>query len=129
MSTNDVKYRPPQVELRTGVPYANLIAQQGRFSEVLGKSLGIDPNDVIPTSGTMGAIEAVRNHVLKNTWGREPRMLTVSPGYWRARESFEGMGFKISDVRSEVNGFTIDETEITSRIRAEEPELVYLSLP
>jgi len=80
-------------------------------------------------AGTMGAIEAVRNHVLKNTRGREPKMLTVSPGYWRARESFEGMGFRVSDVSIEANGFTIRETEIISRIRAEEPELVYLSLP
>ena len=56
-------------------------------------------------------------------------MLTVSPGYWRARESFEGMGFRVSDVSIEANGFTIRETEIISRIRAEEPELVYLSLP
>ena len=129
MSANDFQYRPPQVELRTGVPYANLIANQGRFSQALGKSLCIDPNDVIPMAGTMGAIEAVRNHVLKNTRGREPKMLTVSPGYWRARESFEGMGFKVSDVRIEASGFTIHETEIISRIRAEEPELVYLSLP
>ena len=129
MSANDFRPRPPQVELRTGVPYANLIANQGRFSQAFGKSLDIDPNDVIPMAGTMGAIEAVRNHVLKNTSGREPKVLTVSPGYWRARESFEGMGFRVSDVRIEVNGFTIDETEITSRIRAEEPELVYLSLP
>lgn len=129
MSTNAFKSRATQVELRTGVPYANLIAHQVRFSQVFGKSLGIDANDVIPMSGTMGAIEAVRNHVLKNTRGREPKMLTVSPGYWRARESFEGMGFRVSDVRIEGNGFTIHETEITSRIRAEEPELVYLSLP
>jgi len=129
MSANDFKARPPQVELRTGVPYANLIANQGRFSHALGTSWGIDPSDVIPMAGTMGAIEAVRNHVLKNTRGREPKILTVTPGYWRARESFEGMGFRVSDVRIEANGFTIDETEITSRIRAEEPELVYLSLP
>jgi len=126
---NDFKYTPPQVELRTGVPYANLIAQQIRFSQLFGKFLGIDSNDVIPMSGTMGAIEAVRNHVLKNTWGREPRMLTVSPGYWRARESFAGMGFSISDVKIKANGFTINEAEITSAIRAEEPDLVYLSLP
>src|ERR1041385_1052034 len=93
MSANDFRPRPPQVELRTGVPYANLIANQGRFSQAFGKSLDIDPNDVIPMAGTMGAIEAVRNHVLKNTSGREPKVLTVSPGYWRARESFEWMGF------------------------------------
>src|SRR4051812_49787784 len=92
MSMNDFKYTPPQVELRTGVPYANLIAQQIRFSQVFGKFLGIDSNDVIPMSGTMGAIEAVRNHVLKNTWGREPRMLTVSPAYWRDVGHFFGVG-------------------------------------
>ena len=129
MSANDFKYGSPHVELRTGVPYANLIANQGRFSQALGKSLSIDPNDAIPMAGTMGAIEAARNHVLKNTRGREPKMLTVSPGYWRARESFEGMGFKVSDVRIEATGFTIHETELISRIRAEEPEIVYLSLP
>jgi aspartate/methionine/tyrosine aminotransferase len=129
MSANDFKYRPPHVELRTGVPYANLIANQAQFSQALGKSLDIDPNDVIPMAGTMGAIEAVRNHVLKNARGRDLKVLTVSPGYWRARESFEGMGFKVSDVRIETNGFTISETEITSKIMAEEPELVYLSLP
>jgi aspartate/methionine/tyrosine aminotransferase len=129
MSANDFKYGTPHVELRTGVPYANLIANQVHFSQVLGKSLDIDPNDVIPMAGTMGAIESVRNHVLKNARGREPIILTVSPGYWRAREAFEGMGFRVSDVTIEANGFTISETEIAARIKAEEPELVYLSLP
>src|ERR1043165_9708729 len=109
MSANDFKNGSPHVELRTGVPYANLIANQGRFSQALGKSLCIGPNDVIPMAGTMGAIEAVRNHVPKNTRGREPKMLTVSPGYWRARESFEGMGFKISDVCIEPSVSTLHD--------------------
>ena len=35
MATDDFKSRPPQVELRTGVPGANLIIHQARFSQVL----------------------------------------------------------------------------------------------
>src|SRR5215472_10189261 len=35
MSTDDFKYRPPQVESRTGLPYANLIIHQARFSQAL----------------------------------------------------------------------------------------------
>jgi aspartate/methionine/tyrosine aminotransferase len=129
MSANALGYEEPQIELRTGVPYANLIAQQMRFSEALGEFLGIGPQDVIPMPGTTGAIEAVRNHVFKIARTNEPRVLTVSPGYWRARESFEGIGFSVSDVNIEPTGFTILEPEIVTRMRAEEPDLVYLSLP
>jgi aspartate/methionine/tyrosine aminotransferase len=129
MSTNVLRYEKPQIDLRTGVPYANLITDQVHFSEALGEFLGIGPQDVIPMPGTTGAIEAVRNHVFKITRTGKPRVLTVSPGYWRARESFKGMGFNVSDVEIEPYGFTIHEGEITMRMRAEETDLVYLSLP
>ena len=129
MPANTLKCEEQKIELRTGIPYANLIVQQTRFSQVLGEYLDIDPQDTIPTPGTTGAIEAVRNHVLKITRRNDPKMLTVLPGYWRARESFEGIGFRVSDVRIEPYGFTIPEPEITARIRAENPDLVYLSLP
>jgi len=96
---------------------------------VLGALWDITPNDVIPTCGTTGAIEAVRNHILKNAAWHQPRVLTVLPGYWRARESFEGMGFIVSDVRIERSDFAINEAEIIARIGAEKPDVVYLSLP
>ena len=63
MPANTLKYEEQKIELRTGIPYANLILQQTRCSQVLGAYLDIDPQDTIPMPGTTGAIEAVRNHV------------------------------------------------------------------
>jgi aspartate/methionine/tyrosine aminotransferase len=122
--------RDQYIELRTGVPYANLIAQQALFSQAVGDWFGIRPEHVIPLPGTTGAIEAVRNHILKtNLKNGRAKVLSVSPEYWRARESFQGLGFTITDLRTEPNGFAIDTEELARTIREEEPELVYLSLP
>ena len=82
----------PRVELRTGTPYANLIANQRLFAATVGEYFGVSPDDCVPTTGATGAIEAVRNHVFRTRLKARPTVLTVCPGYWRARESFEGFG-------------------------------------
>jgi aspartate/methionine/tyrosine aminotransferase len=117
------------VELRTGTPYANLNAAQARFAQTLGEHWRIDPDQIVPTFGATGAIEAVRNHVLKLSAKKQPAVLTVSPGYWRARESFGGLGFEFIDVATEANGFSINESIIIERARETRPDLIYLSLP
>ena len=117
------------VELRTGTPYANLNAAQTHFAETLGKRWSIAPNNIIPFNGTTGAIEAVRNHVLKISPRKHPAVLTVSPGYWRARESFEGLGFEIINLRTEPNAFSISEHALTEKAKEARPDLIYLSLP
>lgn len=120
---------PNIVELRTGAPYANLINNQQRFSADLGSHFQADPGDVLPMAGTTGAIEAVRNHVFRLSRSNNPAMLTVRPGYWRARESFEGFGFEVIDVLTESFGFSIGESAIVEMARKHFPALVYLSLP
>lgn len=117
------------VELRTGTPYANLNAAQILFSQRLGEHCHVAPDNIVPTFGATGAIEAVRNHVLKNTLNRPPKLMTVSPGYWRARESFEGLGFDLINVTTEPNGFSIGEQTLIERSVAIRPDLIYLSLP
>jgi aspartate/methionine/tyrosine aminotransferase len=117
------------VELRTGTPYANLIAAQTLFTRTLGAHCHIAPDNIIPTFGATGAIEAVRNHVLKNISSRPATVLTVTPGYWRARESFEGVGFQILNFRTEPNAFSISESAFIEKALATRPDLIYLSLP
>jgi len=117
------------VELRTGTPYANLNAAQARFAQTLGDQWHIDPGKIIPTFGATGAIEAVRNHVLKLSAKKRPAVLTVSPGYWRARESFGGLGFELIDIATEPNKFSISEEMVVARVREARPDLIYLSLP
>jgi aspartate/methionine/tyrosine aminotransferase len=125
----NTRYPKPFVELRTGLPYANLIAKQGVFAEAVGRYFKIDAGFVLPTPGTTGAIEAVRNHAMRTSGRRRPRALTVSPGYWRARESFQGLGFEITDIATRRGNFSIDESELL-RVAAEQtPDLLYLSLP
>ncbi|PYS91306.1 MAG: hypothetical protein DMF64_12845 [Acidobacteria bacterium] len=119
----------PHVELRTGMPYANLIANQRLFTAVVGEHFGVSPDDCIPTTGATGAIEAVRNHVFRTKLKACPTVLTVCPGYWRARESFEGFGFKMIDLRTEPLDFSIDETALVAKAGAANPDLLYLSLP
>ena len=119
--------RARPVELRTGAPYARLIHHQGLFSQQVAGHFDLDAERVIPTAGTTGAIEAVRNHVLKSS--HAPSVLTVAPGYWRAWEAFLGVGYRIVEVGTEKNGFTIDEEEVVERVAAEAPDLLYLSLP
>ena len=125
----NLKNRRLAVELRTGEPYANLILNQQIFARTLGQHFGVDPNNILPTAGTTGAIEAIRNHVLKTSEKKHPVFLTVSPGYWRARESFHGLGFKAIDVKTHQSDFTIDEEEFVHTVREKTPELLYLSLP
>ena len=118
-----------QVELRTGTPYANLNAAQARFAQTLGDHWHIDPDKIIPTFGATGAIEAVRNHVLKRSSKKLPAVLTVCPGYWRARESFGGLGFEFIDIATEANEFSISESILIERASETHPDLIYLSLP
>jgi len=117
------------VELRTGTPYANLNAAQTLFAQTLGAHCHIPPDNIVPTFGATGAIEAVRNHVLKNTSNRRPVVLTVAPGYWRARESFEGLGFELLNFRTEPNAFSISEEAFIGKALEARPDLIYLSLP
>jgi aspartate/methionine/tyrosine aminotransferase len=111
------------------VPYANLVSSQRLFANALGEYFGIHPDQVVPTAGTTGAIESVRNHVFKIAATKNPTVLTVSPGYWRARESLQGLGFEVIGVTTENNGFTIIESELVERAIEIKPELLYLSLP
>ena len=123
------KTRAPGVELRTGEPYARLISNQQIFARTLGRHFGVDPNNIVPTAGATGAIEAVRNHVLKTSRKKHPHLLTVSPGYWRAREAFQGLGFHVIDFKTEQADFTLNEQEFVRRAKEKKPELLYLSLP
>jgi aspartate/methionine/tyrosine aminotransferase len=126
-------YQPHQskrpVELRTGVPYANLIANQKVFAEAVGNYFGIDAGYIMPTAGTSGAIEAIRNHVYKLSKNRRPMVFTIFPEYWRAMESFEGLGFEIAAIETETSGFTIDMARMLENARQRNPDLIYLSLP
>src|SRR3989440_3708104 len=119
----------PRVELRTGTPYANLIANQRLFAATVGEYFGVSPDDCVPTTGATGAIEAIRNHVFRARLKACPTVLTVCPGYWRARESFEGFGFEMIDLHTEALGFTIDETALVAKAEETNPDLLYLSLP
>jgi aspartate/methionine/tyrosine aminotransferase len=117
------------IELKTGTPYANLIANQQLFAGVAGDYFEITSDDCIPTAGATGAIEAVRNHVFKKKLKAWPRVLTVCPGYWRARESFEGLGFRTIDIHTEPFGFAINEALLVAKAKELKPDLLYLSLP
>lgn len=117
------------VELRTGTPYANLNAAQALFAGTLAERWGLSPENVVPTAGATGAIEAVRNHVLKRSPRKHPTLLTVSPGYWRARESFEGLGFEVVSLRTEGGGFNISEETLADKAKTMGADVVYLSLP
>ena len=117
------------VELRTGTPYANLIAGQQLFAAAVSEYFDVQQDDCIPTAGATGAIEAVRNHVFRTALKAYPTVLTVSPGYWRARESFEGLGFRTIDVHTEPFGFAITEALLVAKAEEIKPDLLYLSLP
>ena len=118
-----------QVELRTGTPYANLLACHQRFVVALSDYFGVNPDDCIPTAGATGGIEAVRNHVFRTKLKASPTVLTVCPDYWRARESFEGFGFKVIDLHTEPFGFAIAEAMLVAKAKGTNPDLLYLSLP
>jgi len=119
----------PTVDLRTGQPYAKLIRAHAQFASVVADYFGVDPQDVIPTSGASGAIESIRNHVFRLALKANPILLTVTPGYWRARESFQGFGFRVATVQTAAAGFDIHETTLIQKAAEVEPDLVYLSLP
>jgi aspartate/methionine/tyrosine aminotransferase len=125
----NINKRRQGVALSAREPYANLTLNQQIFSETLGHHFGIAPDNIIPTAGTTGAIEAIRNHVLKTSEKKHPAFLMVSPGYWRAKESFQGLGFEAVDFKTRHSDFTIDEEEIVGAAREEKPALLYLSLP
>ena len=117
------------VELRTGTPYANLLANQRLFTAAVADYFDVCHDDCIPTPGATGAIEAARNHVFRRRLKSCPTVLTVCPGYWRARESFEGFGFKIIDLHTEPFGFAIAEAMLVAKAGDTKPDLLYLSLP
>ena len=117
------------IELRTGTPYANLIANQQLFAAAVGDYFDVHHDDCLPTTGATGAIEAVRNHVFRTKLKACPTVLTVCPGYWRARESFEGLGFKTIDLNTEPFGFAIVEAMLIAKAEEINPDLLYLSLP
>src|SRR5437763_1896804 len=119
----------PHVELRTGTPYANLIANQLLFAATVGEYFGVSPDDCIPATGATGAIAAGRSHLFRARLKVCPTVMTVCPGYWRSRESFEGFGFEMIDLHTEALGFTIDETALVAKAEETNPDLLYLSLP
>jgi aspartate/methionine/tyrosine aminotransferase len=118
-----------RLDLRTGSPYASLINNHKHFAAVVGDYFGINADDVVPTFGSTGAIEAIRNHIFRLVLKPHPVLLTVSPGYWRVRESFQGFGFKIAAIETISNGFNINEAALIQKATELQPEVVYLSLP
>src|SRR5215216_3545323 len=117
------------VELRTGTPYANLLASHRLFAAAISDYFGVCQGDCIPTAGTTGAIEAVRNYVFRTRLKAQPTVLTVCPDYWRARESFAGFGFSMIDLHTEPFGFAIAESMLVAKAKETTPDVIYLSLP
>jgi aspartate/methionine/tyrosine aminotransferase len=128
-SFTKLKEPEPHTDLRTGRPYAKLMRSHGQFASKIAEYFGVDAQDVIPTPGATGAIEAVRNRLFRLVEKRNPVLLTVSPGYWRARESFQGFGFRVIAVETEPGGFNIDESALISKAAEVRPDALYLSLP
>ena len=117
------------IELRTGTPYANLLANHRLFVAAVSDYFDLGENDCLPTAGATGAIEAVRNHVFRTSLRAGPTVLTVCPGYWRARETFAGFGFRVIDLHTEPFGFAMPEATFVARAKEAKPDVVYLSLP
>ena len=105
------------VELRTGTPYASLLATQRLFAAAVSDYFGVGQDDCIPTAGATGAIEAARNHVFRTKLKARPTVLTVCPDYWRARESFAGFGFGVIDLHTEPLGFVITEATVVAKVK------------
>jgi|SRR5579859_406171 len=127
--TNNAGHQKLKIDLRTGSPYAQLIRSHGEFAALVGKYFNVPPCNVIPSSGATGGIEAVRNHIFRVVPRRSPVLLTVSPGYWRARECFQGFGFELVDLETEAAGFAISEAALIQKAKEIKPDLIYLSLP
>ena len=123
------KTSEPHIDLRTGEPYAKLIRGHAQFASIAGDYFGVDAEDIIPAAGASGAIETVRNHVFRLALKANPVLLTVTPGYWRARESFQGFGFRAATVRTAADSFDINETTLIKKAAEIQPDIVYLSLP
>jgi len=123
------KATEPRIDLRTGEPYAKLIRSHAQFASVVGDYFGVNAENVIPAAGASGAIEAVRNHVFRLALKANPLLLTVTPGYWRARESFQGFGFQVATMQTAADGFDINESTFIRKAAEIEPDIVYLSLP
>jgi len=123
------KATEPRIDLRTGEPYAKLIGGHAQFASVVGDYFGVTAENVIPTAGASGAIETVRNHVFRLALKANPLLLTVTPGYWRARESFQGFGFRVATVQTAADGFDINESTLIRKAAEIEPDILYLSLP
>jgi aspartate/methionine/tyrosine aminotransferase len=128
-SATTAKTPESQIDLRTGLPYAKLIRSHAQFASIVADYFGVDPQDVISTSGASGAIETVRNHVFRLAMKANPVLLTVTPGYWRARESFQGFGFRVATVQTAADGFDINEAALIRKAAEVQPDIVYLSLP
>lgn len=126
---SNAKRQLPHVELRTGTPYANLLANHRLFAAAVSDYFGVCEDDCIPTAGATGAIEAVRNHVFRTRLKDHPTVLTVCPDYWRARESFAGFGFSVIDLHTEPFGFAIAESMLVAKVKETKPDIIYLSLP
>src|SRR5829696_67803 len=124
-----VSAKSMHVELRTGIPYANLLTNHRLFAAALSEYFGAGQDDCIPTAGTTGAIEAVRNHVFRSRLKAHPTVLTVCPDYWRARESFTGFGFGVIDLHTEPFGFGIVEAMLVAKAKEKKADVVYVSLP
>ena len=118
-----------KIDLRTGLPYAKLIRSHAQFASIVADYFSVDPQDVVPTAGASGAIEAIRNHVFRLAMKTNPVLLTVTPGYWRARESFQGFGFQVASVQTAADGFDINEATLIRKATEVQPDIVYLSLP
>jgi histidinol-phosphate/aromatic aminotransferase/cobyric acid decarboxylase-like protein len=119
----------PSIELRTGTPYANLLANHQLFAAAIAEYFRVQPGDCIPTAGTTGAIESVRNHVFRTRLKSSPAVLTVCPDYWRALESLVGFGFSVIELHTQPFRFEIDEAILVAKAAETQPDLIYLSLP
>lgn len=117
------------IELRTGKPYAQLISSHQGFAHSVAAHFQVPADAVIPTYGATGAIEAIRNHIYRFVQRPSPVLLTVRPGYWRAKEAFEGFGYDVHALPTKNHGFEIDEDLFNEKTAEIKPDLIYLSLP
>lgn len=81
-----IEVQSQHVDLRVGLPYANLLVHQQRFVQALGQHFRVNPACIIPTVGATGAIEAVRNHVFKTSKQHTPVVYMLSLAILREGE-------------------------------------------
>ena len=112
------------VELRTGTPYANLMARPAAVRRRLSDYFDVCQDDCIPTAGRhRRPLRRSEIMLFRTTLKAYPTVLTVCPDYWRARESFEGLGFKVIDVHTEPFGFAITEAMLVAKAKETNPDL------